>query len=95
MAKIIGQDVTLPDNPLSRTEQYLEYIAEYGGDSTFATKGSVSTVDDLPTTAEAGDLYIVTATGYSYVWDGSDWVQLAATSVTDDGAGTVTMTIGG
>lgn len=36
-------------------------------------KGSVNTVGDLPSSADLGDLYVVTATSDGYVWNGSNW----------------------
>lgn len=40
----------------------------------FDYKGSVSSVDNLPDDAAAGDLY--TVDGKKYVWDGTSWVEL-------------------
>lgn len=39
-------------------------------------KGAVATVLDLPAGAAQGDLYVVTATGDGYVWDGAAWVNV-------------------
>ena len=36
-------------------------------------KGAVATVGDLPGGATVGDLYVVTADGDGYVWDGAEW----------------------
>lgn len=40
--------------------------------------GSVATVADLPMGASAGDLYIVSASGDGYAWDGSNWNNVGA-----------------
>lgn len=51
--------------------------------SVYRAKGSVATYDDLPSNAQVGDVYNVTATGKNYVWvenlvDGeSGWDDLA------------------
>jgi len=45
-----------------------------GADGTsIQLKGSVDTVSELPTNATIGDLYIVSADGLGYAWDGSQW----------------------
>lgn len=45
-----------------------------GADGTsVALKGSVATVGDLPAGATPGDLYVVTADGDGYVWNGATW----------------------
>lgn len=48
-----------------------------GRDGTsISLKGAVATTDDLPSSNQTqGDLYIVTADGNGYVWDGSQWVS--------------------
>ena len=38
--------------------------------------GTVPTVNDLPASADPGDLYIVEADGDGYVWDGSMWTNV-------------------
>ena len=43
LAKAAGEDVTIPENPLSRTEQYLAAIAEGGGGG----GGGTSNFNDL------------------------------------------------
>ena len=43
-----------------------------GVSSGVAFKGSVSSVEDLPTTASKGDEYNVIGAGY-YVYDGAEW----------------------
>lgn len=47
--------------------------------SVYSYKGSVATYDDLPETAESGDVYNVEDTGDNYAWDGSKWDKLAGT----------------
>lgn len=43
----------------------------------FTYKGSVATVSNLPASANAGDMYTVTASGNAkYVYDGSAWVMV-------------------
>lgn len=42
-------------------------------------KGSVATVDALPTSGQtAGDVYNVEADGMNYAWDGSKWDNLGS-----------------
>lgn len=47
--------------------------------SLFKFKGSVFTTDDLPDTAENGDVYHVDADGGEYVWVEDYWESLGAT----------------
>ena len=45
--------------------------------STFTYKGSVATVNDLPSSGnKTGDVYDVQATGVNYAWNGSSWDAL-------------------
>lgn len=46
--------------------------------SLYRPKGSVATYNDLPTTAQIGDVYDVQSTGMNYVWTGSKWDELGA-----------------
>ena len=47
----------------------------------FSYKGSVATVDLLPTTGNVkGDVYNVSSTGANYAWDGSQWDNLSENS---------------
>lgn len=39
-------------------------------------KGAVATYDKLPTNAEIGDMYDVTANGHNYCWNGTTWDDL-------------------
>lgn len=39
----------------------------------FKYKGNVESIDDLPSTADVGDLYIVVEEQKKYVWDGTEW----------------------
>ena len=41
-------------------------------------RGTVATVDALPTDAAVGDIYHVTATGGEHAWDGSAWQELGS-----------------
>ena len=43
-------------------------------------KGSVATVEELPETAEVGDVYNVEDTGDNYAWNGTAWDKLAGTA---------------
>lgn len=47
------------------------------GTSAMHYKGAVATVDELPTSAETGDVYNVTDTGANYAWDGTSWDELS------------------
>lgn len=42
----------------------------------FIIKGTVATDADLPTTAEPGDTYVVTATAHLQHWTGGDWIDI-------------------
>lgn len=44
--------------------------------SVFTYKGSVATVDDLPSGAKVGDVYNVQSDESEYVWDGEEWNNL-------------------
>ena len=46
-------------------------------------KGSVATVDDLPTGAAQGDVYNVTATDANYAWTGSAWDNIGGIEAVD------------
>lgn len=46
-------------------------------------KGSVATVDDLPTGASQGDVYNVTGTGVNYAWTGTAWDALSGIEQVD------------
>ena len=62
-------------------------LAAFGAASTYALKadiakaveykGSVATYAALPTNAETGDMYNVTADDCNYVWDGTAWDPMA------------------
>lgn len=41
-------------------------------------KGSVNTVEDLPESGEQNDAYIVSTTGDTWVWDGTQWINLGS-----------------
>ena len=45
----------------------------------FTYKGTVATVDDLPSNAEVGDCYNVADTGANYAWSGTNWDKLSET----------------
>lgn len=47
--------------------------------SVYRVKGSVATVDALPTDAEVGDVYNIEADGSNYVWNGTAWDHLGGT----------------
>ena len=49
-------------------------------DSTFTWKGTVETVENLPSTAEVGDVYHVNENGGEYAWNGTAWEALGNTS---------------
>lgn len=46
-----------------------------GGGSGFSIKGSRDSADQLPTTGELGDAYIVQDTGHLWVWDGDEFID--------------------
>ena len=47
--------------------------------NTYKFKGSVNTYDDLPGSAESGDVYNVKSNGANYAWTGTEWDELGAT----------------
>lgn len=46
--------------------------------SVMSYKGTVATVQDLPSSATVGDVYNVTDTGMNYAWNGSQWDALGS-----------------
>lgn len=46
--------------------------------SVMSYKGTVATVEDLPSSAMVGDVYNVTDTGMNYAWNGSQWDALGS-----------------
>ena len=46
--------------------------------SVMSYKGTVDTVEDLPSSATVGDVYNVTSTGMNYAWNGSQWDALGS-----------------
>ena len=54
-------------------------ILEQHTQSIFHYKGNVQTVEDLPATAEIGDVYNVIADGANYCFDGENWDKLSET----------------
>ena len=47
-----------------------------GADGTsISIQGSAATENDLPTSGNNGDGYIVQSTGFLWIWDGSDWIE--------------------
>lgn len=47
--------------------------------SVFHYKGTVETIDALPTDAKVGDVYNIGDKGYNVVWSGTDWDKLSET----------------
>lgn len=52
----------------------------------FKFRGTVSSEEELPSTAETGDVYQIisedeTKNGVMYAWDGNQWLQIAASAV--------------
>ena len=81
LADIVGQEgITIPDEPKSRVEAYLDYIIQNGVKGEVSFKGVVATVDDLPTasTSIEGNVYKVTEDGNIYFCDGTQWVNLSS-----------------
>ena len=46
--------------------------------SVMSYKGTVATVEDLPSSATIGDVYNVTSTGMNYAWNGNQWDALGS-----------------
>ena len=68
------------DKPISTaTQNALNLKADKSEiSSLYRPKGSVATVNDLPTNAQVGDVYDVQSTGMNYVWTGTKWDELGA-----------------
>ena len=68
------------DKPISTaTQNALNLKADKSEiSSLYRPKGSVATVNDLPSNAQIGDVYDVQSTGMNYVWTGSKWDELGA-----------------
>lgn len=52
-------------------------------DKIYRYRGSVATVEDLPTYAAEGDVYNVTSTGANYAWTGTEWDNLGVVGAID------------
>ena len=64
-----------PDGTLSINKDLLSTVYKF--------KGSVATVDNLPTGAAQGDVYNVTATDANYAWTGSAWDNIGGITAVD------------
>lgn len=58
------------------TDAYTKAEVDSKLSSAMTYKGSVATVDDLPSSAKVGDIYTVEETGTNYAWDGTKWNSL-------------------
>lgn len=52
-------------------------------DKIYRYRGSVATVEDLPTDAAEGDVYNITSTGANYAWTGTQWDNLGVVQEID------------
>ena len=52
-------------------------------DRIYRYRGSVATVEDLPTDAAEGDVYNITSTGANYAWTGTEWDNLGVAGAID------------
>lgn len=52
-------------------------------DKIYRYRGSVATVEDLPTDAAEGDVYNITSTGANYAWTGTEWDNLGVAGAID------------
>lgn len=52
-------------------------------DRIYRYRGSVATVEDLPTDAAEGDVYNITSTGANYAWTGTQWDNLGVVQEID------------
>ena len=52
-------------------------------DKIYRYRGSVATVEDLPTDAAEGDVYNITSTGANYAWTGTEWDNLGVAQAID------------
>lgn len=52
-------------------------------DKIYRYRGSVATVEDLPTDAAEGDVYNITSTGANYAWTGTQWDNLGVAGAID------------
>lgn len=92
LADLVGQEgATIPDEPKSRIEAYLDYIIKNGVVGEVSFKGIVATVSDLPEASadKEGWIYKCTADGGIYFCDGTQWENLADSEGTVSYKGTV------
>ncbi len=52
-------------------------------DKIYRYRGSVATVEELPTDAAEGDVYNITSTGANYAWTGTEWDNLGVAGAID------------
>ena len=62
------------DSPTSTAEFAAAYTGATGAGVTFS--GAVDTVDQLPTTGNTGDLYVVLFEGVGYIWEDTKWTNI-------------------
>lgn len=70
--EVAGVKSNLTNNYYTKEEAQ----AEFAGATHY--RGSVETEDDLPETAESGDIYIVKETSTEYIYDGQKWEELGS-----------------
>lgn len=66
---------TIPTTVAQLTDA-AQYAKKADMTNVYKYKGSVATVDALPASATAGDVYNVEADGMNYAWNGTEWDNL-------------------
>lgn len=75
----MAKEITLTQ--LETTATRIKSYVDSKVSAVYRYKGSVAAYDDLPTGAEAGDVYNVEATGANFAWTGTEWDQLGGSTV--------------
>lgn len=68
---------TIPSTVAQLTDA-AQYAKKTDIANAYIYKGSVATVDALPTSATAGDVYNVETDGMNYAWNGTAWDNLGS-----------------
>ena len=73
-ASTVSFELEFVDSPTSTAEFAAAYTGATGAGVTFS--GAVDTVDQLPTTGNTGDLYVVLFEGVGYIWEDTKWTNI-------------------
>ena len=75
----ISENTTAISQKANISDTYTKSEVDAKLSAVYKYKGSVATFEDLPESAESGDVYNVEDTGDNYAWNGTVWDKLAAT----------------